>query len=181
MTSGRVADEHMSGRSRHPPPVTRHPLLPAHSRLPGSLPAGLADPQAEGNPARACGTAAGGTVVALECQAREPPSAVRPGVGEHPVADEEERLDRAAAPDDEAGGAGASVRGVLALGSRCCWILGGIGFVIRSLRSARHPGSRFWSTTPRCGHAQVPDIVGRCGLPPLGRSLAERANWTKLR
>ena len=86
---------------------TERAILPARTRLPGPLPAGLADPQAAGDPSRTGGAAAGGTVVALERQAREPPSAVCPGVGEHPAADEEEGLDRAAAPDDEAGGAGA--------------------------------------------------------------------------
>ena len=41
---------------------TERAILPTHPRLPGPLPAGLADPQATGNPARSCGTAAGGTV-----------------------------------------------------------------------------------------------------------------------
>ena len=52
-------------------------ILPTHPRLSGPLPAGLADPQAAGDPPRAGGTAAGGTVGVLERQAREPPSAVR--------------------------------------------------------------------------------------------------------
>ena len=51
-------------------------ILPAHPRLPRPLAAGLADPQAEGDPARPGRTAAGGTVGALERQAREPPPAV---------------------------------------------------------------------------------------------------------
>ena len=85
----------------------RRAILPTDPRLPGSLPAGLADPQAAGNPTRTGGTAAGGTLVALERQAREPPSAIRPGMGEHPVADQEEGLDRSATQDDETGGAGA--------------------------------------------------------------------------
>ena len=52
---------------------------------------GVADPQAAGDPAGTCGTSTGRTVCDLECQAREPPSAVRPGVGEHPAADRVER------------------------------------------------------------------------------------------
>ena len=92
-------------------------LLPTHPRLPGSLAAGLADPQAAGDPPRTGGTAAGGTLGALERQAREPPPAVRPGMGEHPAADEEEGLDRAAAQDDETGGAGAWA----ADAGRGCW------------------------------------------------------------
>src|SRR5262249_14871642 len=36
------------------------------------------------------------------CQAREAASSLCPGVGEHPAADPEEGLDRAAAPDDAA-------------------------------------------------------------------------------
>ena len=83
----------------------RGAILPIDPRLPRPLPAGLADPQAAGDPARTGGTAAGGTIGVVECQAREPPPAIRPGMGEHPVADQEEGLDRAATQDDEAGGA----------------------------------------------------------------------------
>ena len=43
----------------------------------------MADPQAEGNPAGAGGIAAGGTFVALERQAREPPSTLALGMGEY--------------------------------------------------------------------------------------------------
>ncbi len=43
---------------------------------------------------------------ALEYQVREPSPANFPGVGEHPCPDQEEGLDRVAAQDDEAGGAG---------------------------------------------------------------------------
>ena len=53
-------------------------ILSTHSRLPGSLPSGLADPQTKGDPARASGTEAGGTVGVVERQAREPSSAIRP-------------------------------------------------------------------------------------------------------
>ena len=54
---------------------------------------------------RTRGAAAGGTLVALERQAREPPPAILPGVGEHPADDPEEGLDRSATQDDETGGA----------------------------------------------------------------------------
>ena len=57
------------------------------------------------------GTAAGGTLVALERQAREPASTVVAGMGEHRAADEEEGLDRSSTQDDEAGGAGAWAAG----------------------------------------------------------------------
>ena len=43
---------------------TERAILPTDPRLPRPLPAGLADPQAAGDPARTGGTAAGGTVVA---------------------------------------------------------------------------------------------------------------------
>ena len=79
----------MEPESRHAPLATRHPLLPARPRLSGPLPARLADPQAAGDPSRTGGTAAGGTVGVVERQAREPPSTVRPGMGEHPAADQE--------------------------------------------------------------------------------------------
>ncbi len=82
-------------------------ILPTHPRLPRSLAARLADPQTKGNPPRACGTAAGGTVGVVECQAREPSSTISLRVGEHPAADEEAGLDRATTSDDEACGAGA--------------------------------------------------------------------------
>src|SRR5271166_999975 len=50
-------------------PITRHPLLPARTRLSGSLPSRLADAQAKGDPPWKSGTAACGTIVALERQA----------------------------------------------------------------------------------------------------------------
>ena len=60
---------------------------------------------------RAGRTAAGGTLVALECQAREPASAVAAGVGKHQATDEEEGLDRAATQDDAEGGPGSWAAG----------------------------------------------------------------------
>ena len=93
------------------------------------------------------GTATGGTVGVVECQAREPPSAIRPGMGEHPAADEEEGLDRATAQDDETGGAGAWDSRRPDLGSPGC------GSSCRDRRpspghreSASHPGCRVWSS-----------------------------------
>ena len=71
--------------------AARQPILPTHPRLPGSLAPGVADPQAKGNPAGPGRAAAGGAVGALERQAREPPSTVGPGVGQHPDADQEAR------------------------------------------------------------------------------------------
>ena len=89
-----------------------HPsVLPAHPRLPGPLAPRLADPQAAGDPPGPGRAAAGRTGGALERQAREPPPALGPGVGEHPAADQEARLDRAAAADDAAGGSGARPEG----------------------------------------------------------------------
>ena len=51
-------------------------------------------------------TPTGGTLGAVERQAGEPPLALVLGMGDHRAADEEEGLDRVAAADDEAGGAG---------------------------------------------------------------------------
>ncbi len=73
--------------------LTERAILPTRTRLSGSLPAGLADPQAKGDPTRTGGTATGGTVGVVECQTRKPPPALRPGMGEHPAADQEEGLD----------------------------------------------------------------------------------------
>ena len=73
--------------------------------------------------------------------------AICPGVGEHPAADEEEGLDRAATQDDEAGGAGAWGPRCPDLRSPDCWSS------CRDRRSspghresASHPGSRVWSS-----------------------------------
>ena len=148
-------------------------ILPAHPRLPGPLAAGLADPQAAGDPAGAGGTAAGGTGGALERQAREPPPAVRPGMGEHPAADEEEGLDRAAAPDDEAGGAGAWSSRRPDPGSP------GWGRSCRDRRSspghresAGHPGGRVWSSDSWMRtHPRSPRSWGRCVATAAGSIL----------
>src|SRR5262249_37287418 len=66
---------------------SRRAILPTDPRLPGPLPAGLADPQAAGDAERPGGVAAGGTVGVVECQTREPTPAIGPGMVEHPVAD----------------------------------------------------------------------------------------------
>src|SRR4051794_16844179 len=66
----------------------------------------MADPQAEGEPARASGTSPGRTCGPLDRQAREPPSPIRPGVGTNRMVNEENGLERAAKGDDEAGEAG---------------------------------------------------------------------------
>ena len=153
--------------------TTERAILPTRPRLPGPLPAGLADPQAAGDPARTGGTAAGGTVGVVERQAREPPSAIRPGMGEHPAADEEEGLDRAAAQDDEAGGAGAWLRmlGLVAAGlldrlgrDRGLWHTAGFG-------SGR--------VTPEGRHARVPAIVEQSRATAAGLILGLSACWYK--
>ena len=61
--------------------TTERAILPTRTRLPRPLPAGLADPQAARDPTRKGGTSAGRTVGVVECQAREPPSAVCPWNG----------------------------------------------------------------------------------------------------
>ena len=135
---------------------TERAILPARARLPGSLPAGLADPQAARDAARSCGTAAGGTLVAVECQAREPPPAIRPGVGEHPAADQEEGLDRAATPDDEAGGRRVHGLRTLVLDRRWSAVIdAGEGS-----RAMAHCGLRlWWSRFRRWTQPDVPAIV----------------------
>ena len=87
----------------------------------GALITGLAHPQAAGDAPRTSGTAAGGTVGVMECQAREPPPAGPPGMGELPADHAEEGLDRTRAPHDEARGAGSRTEGArtLALLSHC--------------------------------------------------------------
>ena len=57
-------------------------VLPAHARLPGPLAAGLADPQAEGNPPGPGRAAAGGTRAAVVRQAGEPAPALDVGMGQ---------------------------------------------------------------------------------------------------
>src|SRR5262249_9919198 len=91
-------------------------VLPAHPRLSCPLVAGMADPQAAGDPARACRTQVGRAVGDLERQAREPAPAVGPRMGDDPNSDEEEGLHRTATPDVATGGTGSWDAGI---GSRC--------------------------------------------------------------
>ena len=58
------------------PHPSRCEILPTDPRLSGSLAAGLADPQTEGNPTRPGRTAAGGSGGGLERPPGEPPIAV---------------------------------------------------------------------------------------------------------
>ena len=89
----------------------------------------------------------------VECQAREPPSAVRPGMGEHPAADQEEGLDRAATQDDEAGGAGSWAPRRPDLALLTAGVLAGIAVRRQVIENrASHPGSRSGRATPRCRH-----------------------------
>ena len=71
---------------RGPSAITRHPLLPAHARLPRPLPARLVDAQAEGNAPRTGRAAVGGTGRPVAGKAREPASAVGVGVSDGGVA-----------------------------------------------------------------------------------------------
>ncbi len=78
-------------------------LLPARARLSGPLPAGMVDSQTAPDASRKGRTSAGRTGLALELQAREPPSSVCPGMGQYPAPDQEAELVRTAKQDDEAG------------------------------------------------------------------------------
>ena len=98
---------------------TERAILPTHPRLSGSLPAGLADPQAKGNPSWTGGTRLAERSCALERQTREPASTVCLGMGEHQVADQEEGLDRAATRMMKRAGRVHGLRGRLAIAS--CW------------------------------------------------------------
>ena len=51
----------------------RERYLPTDARLPRAVVAGMADPQAEGDPPRTGGASSGGTLVLVERQTREPP------------------------------------------------------------------------------------------------------------
>src|SRR5262249_12041871 len=86
-------------------------LLSAHPRLPGSLAARLADPKAAGDPSWTRRAAFGRPRRALVGQARESAPALGAGVGQHPTADEEERVVPAARADDAAGRARARTEG----------------------------------------------------------------------
>ena len=68
---------------------------------------GLATSQAAGDPTWPGGLRLAERSLGLELQAREPPPALGAGVGEYPAADQEARLDRTPAQNDEAGGASA--------------------------------------------------------------------------
>ena len=85
--------------------IERRMLLPVDPRLPGGSSAKLAYPKAAGDPEGSGGASPGRAGGALERQAREPPSAHVPGMGRHPAADVEERVERTTNQNDEAGGA----------------------------------------------------------------------------
>ena len=99
--------EGSAGRGASPARPGGQRYLPAHPRLPGPLAARLADPQAARDPPGPGRAAAGRTRGDLGRQAGEPPPAFGLGVGEHPDAEPPQGLDRPAAADDAAGGAGA--------------------------------------------------------------------------
>src|SRR5271167_2726887 len=65
-----------------PPLATHHPLLPALTRLPRTLPARLADAQAAGNAPWTGRAAVGGTGRPVAGEAGEPASAVVVGVSD---------------------------------------------------------------------------------------------------
>src|SRR4051794_23731827 len=92
----------------YPPSGDCHPrlagsLLPVDPRLPGAVPARLADAQAEGDEARPSRVVAGGRVCCLECPPGEPPTALTAAMDQHPLADEKDELDAAAAENDAEG------------------------------------------------------------------------------
>src|SRR5262249_18285614 len=78
-------------------------ILPTHPRLSGAVLAGLADPQAEGNPPGPGRTAAGGSGGGVECPAGESPASLALAVVPNPLADAEAEMDLAAAQDDAEG------------------------------------------------------------------------------
>jgi eukaryotic-like serine/threonine-protein kinase len=100
--------------------VTQDPsgaeVFSTDARLSGAFAAGLADPQAEGNPQRPGRTQAVRYLGDLERQAGKPLPAVAGGVAEHSHADRQETLDRAAAGHDSAS---RSIPPVPTDGSRC--------------------------------------------------------------
>ncbi len=107
MTSGvrevRMISAASSPASPHPSPATRHYQL-THDYLVHSLRDWLTRKQRETRRGRAALRLAE-RAATLEGEARESAPALALGMGNHPAADKEEKLDRARAPDDEAGGA----------------------------------------------------------------------------
>ena len=99
----------------------------------------------------------------VERQAREPPPAIRPGMGEHPAADEEEGLDRAATQDDEAGGAGAWSEDA---GIGHAGLLDHLG---RDRGLWQHCGLRLWWS--RLQTADTPDV------PAIVKQLSGYRRW----
>ena len=100
-----IADGAASPATLHPPPATRYYQL-THDYLVHSLRDWLTRKQRETRRGRAeLRLAERSSLWNAKPENRHLPS--RAGVGEHPAADEQARLDRAAAQDDETGGAGA--------------------------------------------------------------------------
>src|SRR5271157_1190742 len=123
----------------------------------------MADPQAEGNPKGTGGITTCGPLLALECQAREPASTLRAGVGEHQDADQEEGLDRSSTQDDETGGAGAWAAGSGVGGTNRPGLVGRDG----ELWQTTGFGSCGVASELRCGRRSC-HRQATLGLPPLG-------------
>ena len=170
---GKEADE----RFRSPDQAGAE-ILPTDPRLSGSLAAGLADPQAEGNAAGPGRTAAGGSGGGVERPPGEPATAVAAAMVADPLADAEEELDAAAAEDDAARRAGIMRCGA-GCSSLCCWL---------SRRSRAWPFANRSCEQQKATHAaglvqrlldadtaQVPAIVARHGrVSPVDRPAAAR-------
>ena len=127
-------------------------VLPAHPRLSGSLAAGLADPQAEGNSPRPGGAETGGTLRPVERQTRKPPSADPLGMARHPHADRSEEVDLTAAGDDVQGDPVASITiaiaacsGTLMAGLVALVSIGASGSHSSCQASRKRPASKGWS------------------------------------
>ena len=145
-------------------------LLPTDARLPRALAAGLADPQAAGDPPGPGRAEAGGTRRRSGTPSPRTATCRRPGVGEHPAADQEEGLDRAATEDDEAGGAGAWDADA-GTGAARRPILGRDRSMALTIRCRRLGWSSRW---PRRTRPDVPcHRRAICGLSPLGESAAD--------
>src|SRR5271166_4667552 len=123
----------------------------------------MADQQEEGNPQGTGGITTCGSLLVLECQAREPASAIVAGVDKHRTPDEGKGLDRAATQDDETGGHGAWAAGSGFVGTHRPGLLGRNGGLWQTTGFGSYGFASELRSTRRACHRQA-----ALGLPPLG-------------
>ena len=159
-------------------PTHRPEILPTDPRLSGSLAAGLADPQAEGDEPGPGRTAAGGSGGGVERPPGEPPTAVAAGNGCRFGWLTQKKNWTPPPAEDDAEGDPLPCRAGAAAGRACWSALSATGLMVRSQiveQSKATSCRRARAALLDADTPQVPAIVGRHGgLSALDRPAAAR-------